>query len=193
MFGGMWQDRPAMKTILLLFLIISCGKRSALVFETPADAKVGTFKSLSANVLENKCFGCHKSFKVQDNMQKYINGNDPDTSKLFEVVKNGTMPKKAPPLTSLELEMVRAYIMNVEVIEKVSFQELKTQILDPKCISCHKKKVDEASIKGWLDVKSPFTSKLYLATKSGSMPKKAPHLTKEEMMIIKGYLKSFKF
>lgn len=153
---------------------------------------MGTFRNVSVNILETKCVGCHKKFSIEENMLKYIDGNNPDTSKLFEVVRNGSMPKKAAPLTTLELEMVRMYIQNVEVIRNVTFAELKKEILEPKCLGCHKKSGDEALlIERWVDKKSPFASKLYLTTKSGRMPKKANHLTPEEMKFIKGYLRTF--
>jgi hypothetical protein len=186
--------RLSMKHVLLLslFFLISCGARGPLVFEVPEEERMGTFRNLSSNILESKCVGCHKNFSIEENMLKYIDGNNPDTSKLFEVVKDGSMPKKAAPLNTLELEMVRAYIQNVEVIRNVTFAELKKEILEPKCLGCHKRAGDEAVlIERWVDKKSPFASKLFISTKNGSMPKKADHLTVEEMKFIKGYLRTF--
>lgn len=178
--------------LFLLIAFISCGKRGPLFFEVPEEQVVGTFRNLSVNILETKCVNCHKNFSIEENMLKYIDGNNPDTSKLFQVVKDGSMPKRAKPLTTLELEMVRTYIENVEVIRDVTFEELKTNILDTKCLSCHKKAFDEAYvIERWVDKKSPFASKLYISTKSGKMPKKADPLTKDEMKWIKGYLRTF--
>lgn len=178
--------------LAILLTVVSCGKRSGLVFEVPEEMTPGTFRNLSANILESKCIGCHKKFEIPENMLKYIDGNNPDTSKLFQVVKDGSMPKKAKPLNSLELEMVRTYIENVEVIRDVSFAELKEKILEPKCLSCHKKAGDEqVIITKWVDKKNPFASKLFNSTKNGSMPKKDKALTKEEMKIIKGYLRTF--
>jgi hypothetical protein len=177
-----------MKYLFLLVFIISCGKRSALIFEVPQE---NSFKSLTTNVLQTKCVTCHKNFAIEDNLLAYINENDPDTSKLFEVVKNGSMPKKAPPLTTLELEMVRNYIQKVEVVKAVTFDQLKKEIIEPKCIGCHKKSGDEAFIvEKWVNKKSLFESKLFTATKSGAMPKKSSPLSKQEMLLIKGYLKS---
>lgn len=179
-------------SLLTLFVLVSCGNRSALFFEVPEEMTPGTFRNLSVNILETKCIGCHKNFAIPENMLKYIDGNNPDTSKLFEVVKDGSMPKKAKPLNTVELEMVRTYIENVEVIRDVSFAELKEKILTPKCLSCHKKAGDEeVLITRWVDKKSPFASKLFKSTKNGSMPKKDVPLTKEEMKLIKGYLRTF--
>jgi len=178
--------------IISLFLFISCGARGPLEFQVPQEEVFGTFANLNANVLHAKCITCHENFKIEENMLKYIDGNNPDTSKLFQVLKDGSMPKKSKPLTSVELEMVSTYIQNVEIIRDVSFAELKTEILEPKCLSCHKKAGDEAVlIQRWVDKKSPFASKLYISTKNGSMPKKADHLTAEEMKFIKGYLRTF--
>lgn len=187
--------RLVMKCFFLLSILLfvtSCGKRSGLVFEVPEEMTPGTFRNLSANILESKCIGCHDNFKIPENMLKYIDGNNPDTSRLFLSVKDGSMPKKGNPLTTLELEMVRTYIENVEVIRDVSFAELKEKILEPKCLSCHKKAGDEeVLINRWVDKKSPFASKLYISTKNGSMPKKSHPLNPEEMKVIKGYLRTF--
>ncbi len=181
-----------MLSLILLLILVSCGQRGPLLFEVPDEEVVGTFRNLSVNILESKCVSCHKNFAIEENMLKYIDGNNPDTSKLFQVVLDGSMPKKAKPLTTLELEMVRTYIEKVEVIRDVTFAELKTQILEPKCLGCHKKAGDEAVlIQRWVDKKSPFASKLYISTKNGSMPKNADPLTKEEMKLIKGYLRTF--
>lgn len=176
----------------LLFIIGSCGKRDKLTFEVSEEHTPGTFRNLSANILETKCVSCHKNFAIEENMLKYIDGNNPDTSILFQVVKDGSMPKRARPLTTVELEMVRMYIEKVEVIRNVSFEELRTQILEPKCLSCHKKSGDEQFVMDrWVDKKSPFSSSLYKATKSGRMPKNSEPLSVEEMKLIKGYLRTF--
>lgn len=180
-----------MKILILFVFLASCGKPGPLFFQAPEFEKANSFQSLTTNILETKCVSCHKNFKIEENLLPYINENDPDSSKLYEVVKNGSMPKKAPPLTSLELEMVRNYISNVEVIKNVSFDQLKKEIIEPKCLSCHKKSGDEAFItEKWVNKKSLFESKLYTTTLNGSMPKKSVPLSKEEMKLIKGYLKT---
>lgn len=180
-----------MKLLILLFFVSACGKPGPLNFEAPEIKKVGSFQGLSSDILQTKCVSCHANFRVEENLLPYINESDPDTSKLYEVVKNGSMPKKAPPLTTLELEMVRNYISNAEVIKNVSFDQLRKEIIEPKCISCHKKSGDEGFItEKWINKKSLFESKLYTTTLLGSMPKKSPRLTTEEMKLIKGYLKN---
>lgn len=190
-----------MYKLLPLLLLVSCGLPlsgpSNLVFEirenakAPLNGETKAFQNFRQQILDAKCVKCHKNFTKEENLLKYISKKDPDSSKLFEVVKNGSMPKKAPPLTTLELEMVRKYIENVEVIEDVTFAELNEKILTPKCLKCHKKMGDEAILnEKWIDLKSPFNSKLYLSTLSGEMPKKSDPLSKAEMNIIKGYLKS---
>lgn len=180
-----------MKKLVFLIFLTSCGARSPLVFEVKSLEKPGSFKALTTNILQTKCVNCHRNFKIEENLLKYIDGNNPETSQLFEVVKNGSMPKKGPPLTTLELEMVRSYIENVENVPSVTFQEFKTKILEPKCLSCHKRMGDEALVvERWVNQKSLFESKLYLTTSSGSMPKNNSKLNKEEMKIIKGYLKT---
>jgi hypothetical protein len=179
-----------MKTLFLLILLSSCGARGPLIFEAPLIEKEESFQGLTANLLANKCNGCHKGFAKEENLLKYMDGDRPDSSALFISVKNGSMPKNAPLLITPELEMVRSYIEKNDV-RKINFQEFKTSILVPKCLGCHKKMTDEENLKQWIDVKKPFESKLFLTTQNGSMPKKSGALTKLEMNIIKGYLLNF--
>lgn len=180
-----------MKLIIFMLFIVSCGNRGPLIFEAPMEKQLNHFESFRASILETKCIGCHADFANEDNLLPYIDTNNPDESLLFQVVKDGSMPMNAAPLTTLELEMVRSYIQNLQVVKLISFNELKTQILEPKCLSCHKKMGDEENVKRWIDLAAPMKSKLYTTTLSGRMPKNAAPLTKAEMKIIEGYLKNF--
>lgn len=173
----------------ILLLLISCGRPSALVFSEPK--RPSAFQSLNANFFKTKCVNCHKNFKTEENLLPFITRNDPDSSLLFEVVKDGRMPKEEPPLSTIELEMIRKYIKGVEVIEAVTFEELKAGVLQRNCLECHKRAKDESFVlQKWVNKESLFESKLYTTTLSGSMPKNQPHLSKTEMNLIKGYLKT---
>ena len=109
------------------------------------------FETLKKSVLEPKCLACHAKWSDEAAFQsKYIVLGQPDSSKLFDSVKKGRMPKGpkladgtraiVPPLSSKELETIRLYIQNATVAyPKVTYEELKTKILVPKCMTCHKK------------------------------------------------------
>lgn len=179
-----------MKTIFLLLLISSCGARSPLFFEAPMamEGEVN-FQNLKVSIIETKCLSCHSDFAEEENLLPYIEGNDPDQSKLYEVVKDGSMPMDAPVLTAEELEMVRSYISSLHQAPKVTFKKLKDEILAPKCLGCHKKMGEETNFEKWVNVESPAQSKVLLRTLDGSMPKNGTPLSSAEIGMIKSYLR----
>ncbi len=171
-----------MKFVFFLLFLCSCGARGPLFFEAPmAIQGEVSFQNLKTSIIETKCLSCHSDFAEEKNLLPYIDGNDPDKSKLFEVVKDGSMPIDAPQLTSIELEMVRSYITSIEI---GPFQKLKNEVLVPKCLGCHKKMGDEENLKKW-------GSKLLLRTQDGTMPKNGTPLNAKEMKLIRDYLNSF--
>lgn len=189
-----------MKIIFTLLLLVSC-ERSELIFSAPEEKfQEISFQNFKANLLETKCMSCHKGFEDEKNLLQYIDVNDPENSLLYLVVKDGSMPPKGKPLTSLELEFVRNYVASFqrpaetespEPLPAAGFDELKEKILIPKCLSCHKKMGDEENIQRWVNVDAPLESKLYLRTLDRSMPKGGEPLSDEEMKLIKRYLGAF--
>lgn len=176
-----------MKKLFILLFLCSCGPRGPLFFEAPmAIQNEVSFQNLKASIIETKCLSCHSDFSEEENLLPYIEGNDPDKSKLFEVVKDGSMPMDAPALTSEELELVRNYIQTLT--PKVTFKKLKDEILTPKCLACHKKMGDEVNFEKWVNTESPLESKVLLRTLDGSMPKNGTPLSSLEIEMIKAYL-----
>lgn len=181
-----------MKAFLLLFILVSCGPRGPLTFEY-RDGKIQeetAFNNMKIAILDSKCLSCHKNFSDEENLFPYLKETVATETKLFKVLENGSMPKKAPPLTTKELEEVKAYIEGLP--RPVSFEELNDKVLVPKCISCHKKIKAEENLERWINQDAIFTSKLYTTTLEGSMPKKAERLSEEEMKLIVGYLRAVK-
>lgn len=179
-----------MKLLFFLFFLCSCGARGPLFFEAPmAIQSEVNFQNLKASVIEAKCLSCHSDFAQEENLLSYIEGNDPEKSKLFEVVKDGSMPMDAPVLNSEELELVRNYILNLNPTARVTFKKLKEEIIAPKCLGCHKKMGEEENFVKWVNADSPRDSKLLLRTQDGSMPKNGKPLNAVEMEMIKSYLR----
>ena len=111
-----------------------------------------SFEKLKTDLLAPKCLGCHKAWSnealFQDDNRVLV--GDPENSKVYQSVKAGKMPvgkklpdgtrEKVPALESSELEVMYQYISSATAVyEKVSFEELKTKVLESKCIVCHKK------------------------------------------------------
>ena len=106
--------------ILCLFLT-SCGpdlERSNLIFKTKSTdistLEIVGFDDLKREVLIPHCIGCHKKMDTEEGINKYIVAGNPEQSKFFLVIENGSMPKKAKPLTTEYLEFVRRYIENIK-------------------------------------------------------------------------------
>lgn len=113
------------KLFLLSTILIfsSCGKRSELVFDVPTDDRIGVegavdFETLKSKILIPHCIKCHKKMDQAEGLTKHITNNDPYSSRLFLSVKEGTMPKKAAPLSTEEIEIVRKYIENLKVTSR---------------------------------------------------------------------------
>lgn len=77
-----------------------------------------TFSSITANIFSPKCFRCHSGDKPDGkyDLTTYqgamadIKPGDAEGSKLYMLVANGKMPKKANPLSADELQTVKDWI-----------------------------------------------------------------------------------
>jgi len=185
-------------TLTLLGLLVSCGKRSGLEFlETQnfdLQEKHLSFNDLKERIIVPHCLTCHKRSGTEEGIEKWIVPGDPENSKIYQVIKNGTMPKKAEPLSTADLEFVRQYIMDIPKVRAqltVDFETLKNEILVPHCLSCHKRMDNEESLKRWINTEAPMKSRLLQAVLEGKMPKNAAPLTKNDQNIIIQYLNNF--
>ncbi len=76
---------------------------------TPVQEPV-SFQRLSSEILTPRCAECHRSIVNEARVLRWVVPGNPEESLLFQVVKSGEMPEDSAPLTSKELEVVRAYI-----------------------------------------------------------------------------------
>lgn len=192
-----------MKMILLFLcicsVILSCGKREGFEFSEATNLgldgeKYLTFDDLKSRILIPHCISCHKKSDTEDGIKNWFIPGQPENSKLYLVIKDGRMPKKADPLPTSELEFVRKYIIDAleqKKLSTVDFNTLRNEILIPHCLSCHKRMDNEENITKWINLKSPLESRLLQAVVEGKMPKKADPLSINEQNIIRRYLNNF--
>ncbi|MBY0517241.1 MAG: hypothetical protein K2P81_10045 [Bacteriovoracaceae bacterium] len=113
-----------MKFLLLLLLTSCLPSKGPLVYslEGKADPVVidpnekVTFERISREILVPKCLECHKWVSSEARVLRKLVPGDPENSKIFQSVESGDMPEKGPPLSTGELELMRAYI-NALVIQ----------------------------------------------------------------------------
>ncbi|MCM2348373.1 MAG: hypothetical protein NDI69_00035 [Bacteriovoracaceae bacterium] len=185
--------------LLCLFLLTACGNnRSGLEFSESISQELNvndavTFAQLRTSIIDPHCLKCHKSLTSEEALAKWVVAGDVEGSKLYQVIKDGSMPKKAAPLSSAELELVRHYIegLTMPPQEIVNFEIIQKEILNPSCVSCHKSMTSEANLMKWINPEDPLNSRFYLSVKEGRMPKKADPLALDKQELILQYLKNF--
>lgn len=181
----------------------------------PSRSDVVTFGELKTKVLDTKCLSCHAKWKDEVGFQaKHITIGDPDHSKIFDSVKSARMPKGAKlsngtrlpvkPLSSSELELFYNYIQNAKKVNVVvTFEELNTKVIVPKCLNCHKKWIDEPSfLLKYVTPGDAEKSKMYLSVKNEKMPKapknpdgtpgKVIPLSNDDQELIRNYINGMK-
>lgn len=131
---------------------------------------------------------------TEDGISKWIVPGKPDESRFYIAVKEGTMPLGGAPLSTIDLEIVRNYIESVAIrtASKVTFEQVKNEILTPSCLGCHRSMNTEENLMKWININDPQNSRLYLSVKEQRMPKNAPPLTEAKLKLISDYLKNFK-
>lgn len=160
------------------------------------DIREVDFRSLSAAVLVPKCVQCHAWASTPEGVASTFIAFDPDHSPLYTKVASGEMPKGGPPLAPALVRLVRAYIANppdsspVIDLKNVTFEVLKSNVLDTRCIRCHD---DFASAEGFMGDIEPGDADHSLAynyVKRGKMPKNSTHLTDNNVEAFKVYINS---
>ncbi|MES2526753.1 MAG: hypothetical protein V4598_06685 [Bdellovibrionota bacterium] len=200
-----------MKHFNLIFLatLVSCGiggAKSPLNFavniEEPVRAEEVNFEVLKERVLP-KCLGCHKDWTSEEVVNRFTKESNPEQSRLYTTILDGTMPKNSPSLSPILKEITRNYIQNIvynpPVEEplpddlKVDFNMLNEKVFKISCLPCHSARAlkDEASLQRWVNKADPEQSKLLLSVTSGKMPKQRNLLTPNQVEMIRRYVKSF--
>lgn len=99
-------------SLLSLFLLVSCGKKSPLIFSDRGltALKNKPFEDMKNKVLIPHCISCHKKATTEEGIAHWVKAGKPESSALYMAVKEGRMPKKAAPLSTVELELIFDYI-----------------------------------------------------------------------------------
>ena len=220
-----------MKTLNLFFLMmtmlgvvgcIEAGSNEGSTFKeiepvviNPGDTV--SFATLKSSILEPMCLRCHGWAADEAKVATRIVPGNPDSSRLFAVVEDGSMPADGPALTLDQLDIVRQYIIGkgknpgdgttnpgdsdgddddsgdddsgVEPLPaRVTFSELNEKILTPKCLRCHGDMGSEAGLAQYLTPGRSTTSLLYEVVEDGSMPRRSAPLTEDELLLVRRYI-----
>lgn len=185
-----------------------------------------SFEMLKTSILEPMCLRCHGWVSDQARVDSRITAGNPDSSALFRIVENGSMPVGGPALTLDQLDVVRRYITgksgggqnpppagggndngddnddgdddddddSVVIVEPtpgaVTFSELHTQVLAPKCVRCHGGMNTAEGLSEYIVAGNAESSLLYEVVLDGSMPRRSAPLNEEELLLVKNYIDS---
>lgn len=148
-----------MKVILLLLILVSCGDPGKLYFSVKESSNFPvtdelrqsvSYYEINSKVLSSKCLSCHdSSSKIRLDTYETAKKNLKNIEKA--VLLNRSMPR-APvkPLGKGELLLLAAWIkaggpktpLNGTTVEpepqlEPTFESIKRNVLDRKCIACH--------------------------------------------------------
>lgn len=199
--------------LILLSTLVSCGIGGAkgplnfsMEVEQPIRAEEVDFALLKKKVLP-KCIGCHKSWTTEEVVNRFTKENLPEESRLFTTIRDGSMPKNSPPLSSELLEITSNYIKNIKYVrpheeplpddgQPVSFETVNEKVFKISCLPCHQGRAlkDEAALSAspWINRADLEQSKLLTSVVSGRMPKQRNLLTENQKELIRRYLRNFR-
>ena len=109
--GDMPQDGSPLseEELLLVEKYITSMKPNQV--EVPATS----FAEIKANILAPKCLECHR--KMGDEavlISKWVTPGNPENSKMYKSVLNGSMPKRADRLSDEEIAAIKSYILSLK-------------------------------------------------------------------------------
>jgi len=78
----------------------------------PVPETQASFQDLQEKVFNVSCLPCHTKILNDETLlnEKWIDKTSPELSKLLIETESGRMPKRGIPLTSAQLELLRAYV-----------------------------------------------------------------------------------
>jgi mono/diheme cytochrome c family protein len=203
-----------MKMVILLTLLTSASclpsfDKTALNFDdgsitlTPlvADGEKVTFAILKEKLLQPHCMSCHSRIGDEARLLDWVVPGKVEESDLYQVVKDGRMPKNGDPLDSRYLDLIQRYISDLEPetnpeetpppqVEIVTLENVKNEIIIPHCIICHNKMEDDSQILSKITPGKPLESVLYQVIENGSMPKGGEQLSIEKLDLLRKYIES---
>jgi hypothetical protein len=135
---------------LSLLLLVACGNRTRLKINpetafSQSDANVGAesfgFDEVFNKIIGPKCLRCHDNYKDYDSVAA-------QSDRLLNAIVSGRMPKGRPQLSTQEKSMFNSWVKQGSPLEaggeeavpialEPSFKSIFTNVLGPKCLSCH--------------------------------------------------------
>lgn len=201
-------------TMLTLVSCIEAGSNEGGTFKVIDPVTIGdddkvSFALLKQNILEPMCLRCHAWVLDEAKVDTRIVPGEPDSSSLFRLVENGSMPVGGPALTLDQLDIVRRYIIakgsagggdirpaptpvpgdDDDVIVVVpTYAEVNEKIIAPKCIRCHNDMATEEGLRDYYEPGRSNQSLLYERVADGSMPRRGPPLTEDELLLVRRFI-----
>jgi hypothetical protein len=203
-----------LKSTCLLFVLLfstSClkvGTDEVSIFrssELDLTRAIG-FEDLKRNILAPKqCLRCHSEYATEAGLAEVVKAGIPEESELYLQIRDGLMPKEAPPLSPNNLEYVRLYILQLKEkpVElpvdgpkgEISFEELSQRIIRPYCLECHKRWTEYDRVKKHIVPGNSEESNFYVEIEIESMPPKDEGklpLSLEDKEFVKRYIDTLK-
>jgi len=107
--------------MFLLFSLQSCleaGSDEASVFQIREPLQVipgqdVTFAMLRSAIFDNQCMRCHAWSVNEAEVKSRMVPGRPESSRIYRLVENGSMPMGGPELTLEQLDLLRRYILEL--------------------------------------------------------------------------------
>jgi hypothetical protein len=177
---------------------------------TGTSTGTAAFEEIKKNILvPYNCLDCHRYMKEEAGFLTKVKPGDPDKSIVYLAVLNGDMPEviphkpiKAPQLVQSDLDLLRKYILSLKRPMGVSFEMVKSKILEPyQCLLCHRRMTDEVEFLQNVVRGKAEESAVFQVAKDGSMPpKKSPRrpelkgepVSTEDLELLRKYIDALK-
>jgi len=155
---------------------------------------------LKKQTLLPKCISCHSWINDDSEIMNRVVSGDPESSPLYLRTRDGTMPFGGPPLIEEEVTLIYKFIKDLSVEKPIvdvpsvkpspgiSLNHIRENILNKKCIFCHRWMNSEDEINKRLVAGRPEESSLYIRTFDGSMPLGGQRLGEDELEQIYQYI-----
>jgi hypothetical protein len=116
---------PITQILALLFLTFSlqscleAGSDEASAFQIREPVQINptepvTFAMLQSAIFDNQCMACHAWSVNEAAVRTRIVPGQPESSRVYLRVEDGSMPMGGPELTLEQLDLLRRYIMELE-------------------------------------------------------------------------------
>ena len=90
------------------------GETGDLPDEDPVPVKVSFDEVLNKVIKTNSCTNCHAWVSVEKEFLKRVVPGEPFDSRVFKLMRNGSMPPRGNPVSTKDLELVEDYINGLE-------------------------------------------------------------------------------